>query len=94
LRQIGSLNRGLAQAEIEIAELMHKNHSLEQENQELKADKTSPLVWRKPFYWNESDDTPFCPHCYEESKRRYHLAIIHPTNNTIAHTCTHCNKTY
>jgi regulator of replication initiation timing len=94
LRQIGSLSRELAQAETEIAGLMHRNHSLEEENRDLKTDKSNPLVWRKPFYWNENDDTPFCPHCYEEFKRRYHLATVHPTNNAIAHKCTHCDSAY
>jgi regulator of replication initiation timing len=94
LRQIGSLSRELAQAETEIAGLMHHNHLLEQENEDLKTDKSNPLVWRNPFYWKENDDTPFCPHCYEEFKRRYHLVVTHPTNNSTGHKCTHCKSVY
>jgi regulator of replication initiation timing len=94
LRQIGSLSRELAQAETEIAGLMHRNLSLEQENQGLKMDKSDPLVWRKPFYWKENDDTPFCPHCYEEFKRRYHVLVKSSIADSVVRSCTHCKSVF
>ncbi|WP_262016466.1 D52 family tumor protein [Serratia liquefaciens] len=39
----------------------------------------SLLVDKKSFkfevgvYWNEGDDTPFCPQCYENSSKKIHL---------------------
>jgi hypothetical protein len=93
-RWSSELNMELAKAQNLIAELLNKNRELEQECQTLKDDKADPLQWKKELYWKDGDDVPFCPHCYEGGKFKYHLHTIYPTNVSKAYHCTHCNNHY
>ena len=90
--KVSEWNKELLQAQTLISELISKNTALELENQKLKEHKSTPLQWRNALYWDEGDDVPFCPVCYEGKKDRFHLTPYSPTNGAIAYTCGHCDK--
>ena len=69
------LNRKIVELEGEIIELTRTNRLLEEEIEELKqlVSLTKQMNWKKPFYYIEGDETPFCPNCWEAGKNTIHL---------------------
>jgi hypothetical protein len=64
---------------------------LTEEVNALKAAQTrKPMVFRAPFYYQDNDETPFCPACHEARGQAFHLA----KNNAGFWTCPICKHTF
>ena len=65
------------------------------ENEILK-DKISlkgKMNFKKPFWYMENDQIPFCPHCWESQGKSIHLTSYR-RDEGIAYDCKHCNTHY
>jgi hypothetical protein len=51
---------------------------------------------RPPFgyYFQDRDDVPFCPKCWESCGKRIHLPAPEPSGNRIRRDCPVCKETY
>lgn len=69
------LNQKIMELENQILALITQMHSLEEAHEERE--RTLSLIkkmqFKKPFYFQEDDPVPFCPHCWEREKNPVHL---------------------
>jgi hypothetical protein len=69
------LNQKIMELENQILSLITQMRSLEEAHEERE--KTLSLIkkmqFKKPFYFQEDDPVPFCPHCWEREKNPVHL---------------------
>lgn len=49
---------------------------------------TSAMVFKKPFYYHDGDDTPYCPVCWEKDRKSIHLNG--PTGDHGHYLCPVC----
>lgn len=79
----------------DIIEIVEKNNRLREENKDLKTKLTlqKKMVFNEPFYFQEADQTPYCPACWEGSLRPIHVVFIFG-NGSTRWDCPNCNQTY
>ncbi len=90
--KIVALQEKVMQLTTEQIELRAENHQLKQ-----ALDIRTTLVFKNPYYYEEGDEVPFCPACFEgEKKLRVHLE--HPSrpwgNSHHQRTCNVCGKSF
>jgi len=77
IKKIGDIElyRKIIDLEGEIVEIAGRNHELQKEIEELreKLSFQGKMVFRKPFYYSEGDESPFCPRCWESERKAIHL---------------------
>jgi hypothetical protein len=76
----------------DIMELLEKNKQLTADIEELqgKLDLTAKMTFKQPFYYQEGDETPFCPACWEGHKKAIHLFVGVTTNSKTRSDCPSC----
>jgi hypothetical protein len=66
------------------------------ENQDLK--KTIQLrekmVFKEPFYYQEADQTPFCPACWEVKNAAIHVTFVFDNTENTRWDCPACKSMY
>jgi hypothetical protein len=69
------LNQKILDLEDQILALITQIRSLEKSSQESERTLTliKKMQFKKPFYFQEDDPVPFCPHCWEREKNPVHL---------------------
>ena len=84
------LNRKILNLEGEVIELTRANRVLSKENDDLKESLCfkEKLIYRKPLYFAEGDDQPYCPKCWENDGKPIHLLGGPGTEDCyFCHTC-------
>ena len=85
------LYRKIIELEGEIIELTREKREFEDEVIRTKTllVKTHEMIWKKPFYFVEGDETPYCAPCWETNKVQVHLK---ETGTLMeAWKCPNCN---
>ena len=94
IQQMGNIElyRKIVELQGDISDLSAKNLELKEENQQLKAalDLKAKMIWKKPFYFIENDDNPYCPNCWETKKFAIHLLTMGKGEHK-SYQCTNCN---
>src|ERR1700674_418409 len=66
----------------DIIELVEENNRLRDENKELA--KTVALKqkmnFKEPFFYQDGDQTPFCPACWEGKDKPIHVTFVFDNN--------------
>jgi len=77
VRDLGNMDlyRKIIDLESEIVELTTDNMDLQKEVGKLqeKLALKGKMTFRKPFYYMENDETPYCPKCWEADRKTIHL---------------------
>lgn len=62
----------------EVVELSSRNFEIEKENQDLKKrlQLKGAMHFRAPYFYQEGDDVPFCPNCWESKTVAIHLLTL------------------
>jgi len=80
----------------DIIELVEENNRLRDENKDLT--KTVSLKkamnFKEPFYYQESDKTPYCPACWEAKEKTVHVTFIFDRTDATRWDCPSCKHTY
>jgi hypothetical protein len=80
----------------EILEITEENNSLKRELTQAKEqlEIKEKMIFKKPFWYMDGDNTPFCPHCWENERKTIHL--IGPTVTSFGpnYDCPHCKQNY
>jgi hypothetical protein len=86
-----SLYQRLVELQGEIVEISGRVMELETENRSLKEalDLKARMTFKKPFYYQEGDEVPFCPNCWESSRKAIHVA-----DSVSGHRCNACGSIY
>jgi hypothetical protein len=81
-RRVLDLNAG-------IMDLVDENRKLHAEIEDLqkKLQLREKMTFKEPFYFQDGDNTPFCPACWECKASAIHL---HVANDSAAATLWHC----
>lgn len=95
--QMAELICALADVKLELAEvqsiLVDKDAHIFSLESQLKEQRS--VKFDGTLYYAEGDNTPFCPVCYEGSKKLIHLTHYDGTRDCEAYDlCKTCNQTY
>jgi regulator of replication initiation timing len=76
----------------DIIELVEENNRLRNENQDLKKklQLQEKMHFKAPFYYQDGDDTPFCPSCFESNKHE----AVHVVKRSVGWICPTCKHHY
>jgi hypothetical protein len=84
----------IAELEGKILALIQEIKSLEESREEKE--KTLSLIkkmqFKKPFYFQEDDPIPFCPHCWERGKTPVHLLGPVKVGAGFRYGCPSCKE--
>jgi regulator of replication initiation timing len=99
VKQLGNidLHRRILDLQSEIVELMQENLSLKEKNGHLEASlrMRDELKFKKPFYFKDGDDVPFCPQCWEAKQALIHLnGPNHNRDGSEYYYCNNCSKSF
>lgn len=100
IKKIGDIElyRKIVELEGEIIELTRKNRILEEEIEQLHKERelSKALIFKKPFYYMNGDEIPYCPNCWEIKKIVTHLdGPVHSETGQERYECHNCgNKWY
>src|SRR5712692_9370652 len=80
----------------DIIELVEENNQLHGENKDLhkKLELRGKMTFKEPFYFQEGDQTPFCPACWETKDVPVHVTFTHENRDNVAHVCPSCKHHY
>ncbi|MHB1675320.1 MAG: hypothetical protein ACYCSP_13830 [Acidobacteriaceae bacterium] len=83
------LNRG-------IMDLVEQNRKLHAENEDLKKkfQVREKMMFKEPFYYQDGDQTPFCPACWEDKNSAIHLVFAANREDAIYWNCPVCKHHY
>jgi regulator of replication initiation timing len=80
----------------DIIELVEEHNRLRAENEELR--KTLKLrqkmEFKEPFYYQEGDETPFCPACMECKDGAVHVIFAFNNAESTRWDCPACKTVY
>lgn len=80
-----------------IMDLVEENRKLKGEKEELekKVKLREAMKFKAPFYYQEGDDTPFCPSCFESNKHEaVHVTFIFENERDTRWDCPACKHNY
>jgi hypothetical protein len=91
------LYRKILDLQGEIINLTEEKRTLEDENRNLKETLSlrKKMTYKKPYYFQEGDEVPFCPLCYERDGIPIHMKG--PSRSASGKTyyfCENCNKSF
>ena len=88
-KRVLDLNKG-------IIDLVEENRGLRAENEALQAKLTiqGKMTFNKPFYYQEGDETPYCPGCWEGDRRAIHVVLITDNESLTSWDCPTCKNHY
>ena len=88
------LDQRIAELEGKILALIQEIKSLEEAREEKE--KTLSLIkkmqFKKPFYFQDDDPIPFCPHCWERGKNPVHLLGPVKVGAGFRYGCPSCKE--
>jgi len=88
------LNDKIMELENQILALITQMRSLEETREE--GERTLSLIkkmqFKKPFYFQEDDPAPFCPHCWEKEKNPVHLLGPVKVSAGFRYGCPSCKE--
>ena len=88
------LDQKIAELEGKILALIQEVKSLEkaEEEKERTLSLIKKMQFKKPFYFQEGDPTPFCPHCWEKEKNPVHLLGPVKVGAGFRYGCPSCKE--
>lgn len=88
LSNLADAKSSLADTKIEISDLKEEIDRLNR-----KLNEQEEMVFKKPFYFREGDDQPFCPTCWEKDQKSIHLSGEHSWSTGNGYCCEVCENT-
>ncbi|HWZ80518.1 MAG TPA: hypothetical protein VNX87_28530 [Candidatus Sulfotelmatobacter sp.] len=97
-KKIGDIElyRKIVHLEGEVMDLTREKRQAEQKIEELeeKLALNSKMNFKQPFYFQEGDDVPFCPRCFEKDKAAVHLFLEINREDLKRWDCHECESQY
>ena len=80
----------------DVMEMLEQNKKLAADKAELqgKLDLTAKMTFKEPFYYQEGDETAFCPACWEDHKKAIHLFVGGRNNGRTRSDCPRCKNQF
>ncbi len=97
-KKVGDLElyRKIVHLEGEVMDLTRENRQAEQKIEELQKQLAlkAKMTFRQPFYYQEGDDVPFCPRCYEKDAQAVHVVLQFDNEERTRWNCSDCKQAY
>ncbi|SRR5258706_15236216 len=80
----------------DIIELVEENNRLRDENKELAKTVSlkQKMSFKEPFYYQDGDQTPFCPACWESRNTPVHVLFGYNGQEETRWDCPSCKHMY
>lgn len=80
----------------DIIELVEENNRIRSENGELHTalKLREKMIFKEPFYYQEEDETPFCPSCMECKDTAVHVVFVFNNSGATRWDCPACKTAY
>jgi hypothetical protein len=80
----------------DIVGLVEENAQLRDENQELKKKirLKDVMKFQEPFWYQEGDETPYCPGCWESNTQPVHVIVEWQDAGKSSWLCPVCKRQY
>lgn len=90
------LYRKIVESEGEVIELTRANRGLENKVRELgeMLALQKEMKFKEPFWWQDGDNTPYCPACWEAHKTAVHVTFIFDNEDATRWDCPSCKHMY
>ena len=90
------LYRKIVELEGEVVELTREKRGLEDKVAELERTLAThkQMQFKEPFYFQEGDNTPYCPACWENRKKPVHVTFIFDNPERTRWDCPVCQHHY
>jgi hypothetical protein len=90
------LMRRIVELEVGIAELQRDRITLEGKVAELSQELATKkaMQFRQPYFWQQGDEIPFCPKCWEGSGKAVHLSTPYQMAGGIGRRCVNCDEIF
>lgn len=90
------LYRKIVHLEGEVMDLTREKRQAEQKIEELEKELAlnGVMTFKQPFYFQEGDNVPFCPRCFEKDKAAVHLFLDINRDDLKRWDCRECKSTY
>jgi hypothetical protein len=97
-KKIGDIElyRKIVHLEGEVMELTRDKRQADHKIEELqgKLDLQGKMIFKQPFYFQEGDNVPFCPRCFEKDKTAVHLFLEINRTDLQKWECRECKGGY
>ncbi len=97
-KKIGDIElyRKIVHLEGEVMELTREKRQAEQGTEELEENLAlrEKMRFQQPFYFQEGDQVPFCPRCFEKDKSAVHLFLEINRADLKRWDCHECKSQY
>jgi regulator of replication initiation timing len=79
-----------------IIDLVEENRRLHAEAEELKNKLSlkAKMEFKEPFYYQDGDQVPFCPACWELKNSAIHVLFVFNNEQATRWDCPACKHTY
>jgi hypothetical protein len=90
------LNRRILKLEEEVLDLSREKRRAEEKLEELERTLKfkGELVFKEPFYWLGTDQTPYCPVCWESEHKAVHVHFNNSHNAIQYWVCLNCEAQF
>jgi hypothetical protein len=80
----------------DIIEIVEENNKLREENKDLARTIAlkQAMTFRQPFWYQEGDETPFCPACWESQNKTCHVVFAFDNEECTRWDCPTCKQMY
>ena len=80
----------------DIIQLVEDNNRLRAENGELnkKLQLREKMAFKEPFYFQDGDETPYCPSCWETKSFAIHVVFFVDREDATYWHCPSCKTAY
>ena len=86
-KKVGDLElyRKIVHLEGEVMDLTREKRQAEQRIEELQKQLAlkAKMTFNQPFYYQEGDDVPFCPRCFEKDTQAVHVVLSYDEPHVI-----------
>jgi hypothetical protein len=97
-KKIGDIElyRKIVHLEGEVMDLTREKRQADQKIEELegKLALKTKMNFKQPFYFQEGDNVPFCPRCFEKDKTAVHLFLDINRDDLQKWECRECKSAY
>jgi hypothetical protein len=86
------LKRRIVDLEDQVAQLARERRRLEElnEEQQRQLEIRTKTSFKNPYWYEEGDDVPLCPKCYESSGYQLRVHLTHPAEHWGGGMRRHC----
>lgn len=90
------LYRKIVDLEGEVMDLTREKREAEQKVEDLQKQLTlkAKMTFKQPFYYQDGDDVPFCPRCFEKDAQAVHAILYSGSDTQRRWDCPECKRMY